>query len=105
MSILNYFNKSYSDYKKILEYNTVIKESTSKYIPADPRITELEKKFEDLTARNTELINFCIQCLDTLNKHCGEKDETIQRLSVQFFSLVAANQVKDNLNSGHNNIK
>lgn len=82
-----------------------VKEKKSDYLAKEDRLDKLENRLNDIEKQNSELINFCASLIDILKQNISDKDELIQRLSVQFVTLVAANQTKDNLNSGNNIIK
>lgn len=85
--------------------DTYIREKKVTYYESLDRFDKLEKRINDIEKQNAELINFCASLIGILKQNISDKDELIQRLSVQFVSLVAANRTQDNLNSGNNIIK
>lgn len=70
----------------------------------DERFNKLEGRIKHLEEVNTKWMQFSAMILEQYKKDCVDKDETIARLSVQFISLVAANQTIEKLDCGKANI-
>ena len=67
-------------------------------------ISEIKERLSKLELQNQKWMNFAAEVLDQYKTDCAGKDETIARLSVQFVTLVAANQTMDKLNCGKDKI-
>jgi len=55
-------------------------------------IIDIKERLNKLELQNQKWMNFAAEVLEQYKKDCSEKNETIARLSVQFVTLVAANQ-------------
>ena len=67
-------------------------------------ISEIKERLSKLELQNQKWMNFAAEVLDQYKTDCAGKDETIARLSVQFVTLVAANQSMDKLDCGKDKI-
>lgn len=77
---------------------STVKEPEVPYSSAiDERFKALEERLNHLEKMNSKWQQYSAEVLNQYKTDCKEKDETIARLSVQFVTLVAANQFVEKL--------
>lgn len=83
-----------------------VKEPEAPYSAAiDERFKAMEERLAHLEKMNGKWQQYSAEVLNQYKTDCQGKDEIIARLSVQFVTLVAANQFVEKLENGNNIIE